>query len=98
MARQVWLGNSRGNTYARRHVSLDSSSDAFWDFTWWASSQRCLNYSLNCEYQRQACTCDTQGIPRTQEMLRKWFLYQQQACRTWVMCQAKLFGLRYVQC
>ena len=36
MARQVWLGNSRGNTYARRHVSLESSSDAFWDFTWWA--------------------------------------------------------------
>ncbi|XP_071452435.1 lipase 3-like [Hetaerina americana] len=29
----VWLGNVRGNTYSRSHVSLDSSQSAFWDFS-----------------------------------------------------------------
>lgn len=30
----VWMGNMRGNTYARRHVKLSPSSDAFWRFSW----------------------------------------------------------------
>jgi len=30
----VWLGNVRGNTYGRRHVSLDPDHDSsFWDFS-----------------------------------------------------------------
>ena len=30
----VWLGNTRGNTYGRNHTSLDADTDdAFWDFT-----------------------------------------------------------------
>jgi len=29
----VWLGNNRGNRYARRHVTLDPKSRQFWDFT-----------------------------------------------------------------
>lgn len=30
---EVWLGNLRGNTLSRRHVSLNPDSEKFWDFT-----------------------------------------------------------------
>ncbi|KZS08948.1 putative Lipase 3 [Daphnia magna] len=29
----VWLGNARGNTYSRRHVSLDPSQEDYWNFS-----------------------------------------------------------------
>ena len=29
----VWLGNSRGNKFSRRHVSLDINKKEFWEFS-----------------------------------------------------------------
>jgi hypothetical protein len=31
----VWLANSRGNTYSRRHTNLNPDEDSeFWNFSW----------------------------------------------------------------
>lgn len=30
----VWMGNARGNTYSRAHVSLSTKDSAFWNFSW----------------------------------------------------------------
>ncbi|XP_073941424.1 lipase 3-like [Choristoneura fumiferana] len=30
----VWMGNARGNTYSRRHISLKPTSSSFWKFSW----------------------------------------------------------------
>lgn len=29
----VWMGNSRGNTYSRHHVSLSNNDKKYWDFS-----------------------------------------------------------------
>lgn len=34
----VWLGNFRGNTYCRAHVSLSTKDPDFWNFTWHESA------------------------------------------------------------
>lgn len=30
----MWMGNARGNTYSRRHVTSKPSSSVFWKFSW----------------------------------------------------------------
>jgi lysosomal acid lipase/cholesteryl ester hydrolase len=30
----VWMGNIRGNTYSRRHVTYNNEDEEFWDFSW----------------------------------------------------------------
>lgn len=29
----LWLGNARGNTYSKRHISLRHDDSRFWDFS-----------------------------------------------------------------
>ncbi|KAG7280078.1 hypothetical protein CRUP_018034 [Coryphaenoides rupestris] len=38
----VWLGNSRGNTWSRRHVSLNPEQDNFWKFSYDEMAQKDL--------------------------------------------------------
>ena len=37
----VWLGNTRGNTYSRNHTSLnpDAQKEEFWDWDWDVAGQ-----------------------------------------------------------
>ncbi|XP_057368505.1 gastric triacylglycerol lipase-like [Daphnia carinata] len=54
----VWLGNSRGNTYARKHINLNPDKDeAFWDFSWDEMGQydipASLDYVLNVTGQEK---------------------------------------------
>ncbi|XP_055716021.1 lipase 3-like [Phlebotomus papatasi] len=30
----VWMGNARGNTHSRAHISINPDRRAFWDFSW----------------------------------------------------------------
>ena len=43
----VWLGNTRGNTYSNSHKKYSSSSSKFWDFTWDEMAKYDLDAMIN---------------------------------------------------
>jgi len=47
----VWIGNFRGNTYARYHTTLTTKDHAFWQFSWDEMAHydlpAMINYALN---------------------------------------------------
>ncbi|GMS80017.1 hypothetical protein PENTCL1PPCAC_2192, partial [Pristionchus entomophagus] len=44
----VWMGNVRGNRYGRKHIKLDSGTDAkFWKFSWQDMADRDLPALVN---------------------------------------------------
>ena len=43
----VWLNNTRGNTYSRAHVSLNPNHKAFWEFDWQQMGQYDVNGVLD---------------------------------------------------
>lgn len=30
----VWLGNARGTKFSKKHISMNSNDDEFWEFSW----------------------------------------------------------------
>ncbi|XP_038061446.1 lysosomal acid lipase/cholesteryl ester hydrolase-like [Patiria miniata] len=53
----VWMGNSRGNTYSRKHETLKPDQQKFWEWTWDEMAKydlpACLNYVLNKTGQKE---------------------------------------------
>ncbi|XP_077999941.1 gastric triacylglycerol lipase-like [Glandiceps talaboti] len=53
----VWLGNSRGNTYSRKHVTLKPDQDEFWAWSWDEMAlydlPASINFALNVSKQEQ---------------------------------------------
>ncbi|KAJ8264387.1 hypothetical protein GJAV_G00148570 [Gymnothorax javanicus] len=43
----VWLGNSRGNTWSRKHVKLDPRYDAYWEFSYDEMAKKDLPAAIN---------------------------------------------------
>jgi len=53
----VWMGNNRGNTYSKKHVTLPVDSKAFWDFSFQEFAKydmpAMLGYALNVTGNKQ---------------------------------------------
>jgi pimeloyl-ACP methyl ester carboxylesterase len=56
----VWMGNSRGNAYGRRHVTLDPESDSrFWSFSW----DEMASHDLPAQLELVCNVTGVKGIP-----------------------------------
>jgi len=53
----VWLGNSRGNTYSNKHVNMSIHDPKFWAFSWDEMAKydlpASINYALSVAKQKQ---------------------------------------------
>ncbi|XP_046638088.1 gastric triacylglycerol lipase-like isoform X3 [Daphnia pulicaria] len=53
----VWMGNSRGNSNSRRHVSLDPEKEEYWKFSWDEMGRHdipaCIEYVLDVTEQKK---------------------------------------------
>ncbi|KAI3909147.1 hypothetical protein MKW98_012884 [Papaver atlanticum] len=48
----VWVGNTRGTRYSRRHKNLDASFPLYWDFSWDEMAQYDLPAYINFVYKQ----------------------------------------------
>lgn len=62
----VFLGNARGNTYSRSHVSMNHENAAFWDFSWDEMAKYDLPAMIDYVYDLKA---EEQGVNETQKNL-----------------------------
>ena len=86
----VWLANSRGNTYSRRHKSLKPSDKAFWQWrldTWtllqFSVACVCLLFLVSAGMKWQSSTCQRQwtlfSTKRASHNCIMWVIHKEQS-------------------
>lgn len=51
----LWLGNARGNTYSKRHISLRHDDSRFWDFSFHEMALFDLPAEIDYIYKIKGC-------------------------------------------
>ncbi len=52
----LWLGNARGNTYSKRHISLRHDDSRFWDFSFHEMALYDLPSEIDYIYKIKGCS------------------------------------------
>lgn len=60
----VFLGNARGNTYSRKHISMKNYEAAFWDFSWDEMAKYDLPAEIDYVYELRAMEQDLNETER----------------------------------